>query len=130
MLPGSIHNTILVGFIVVNMKDNPEICEHLKRFLGIVKPSLHRETLPHYTSYCQQCQHPLFRASLPRWLAHEKVRREKSVFNQMLKLGIIRPCKRTCALPLHLVSKDSGNWRVCRDIHDVTAMVQVERIFT
>ena len=52
----------------------------------------------------------------PRKLCPEKLALAKSSFDEMQRLGIIRPSKSPYASPLHMVpKKDPGDWRPCGD---------------
>ena len=57
---------------------------------------------------------PVF--SKPRQLTPEKLKIAKNSFDEMQRLGIIRPSKSPYSSPLHMVpKKEIGDWRPCGD---------------
>ena len=82
-----------------------------------------------------------------RRLSPEKLAAAKIIFHQMVEDGICRPSSSPWVTPIHMIRKESGEWRVCGDfrrlnaitipdrypvphLHDFSAMLRNKSIFS
>lgn len=131
---------------VAHANQDNDFLSLLKEYPSISVPSFHRDVLPHSTTHYIETKGPPVHSKARR-LAPEKVTAAKAEFQQMMKLGIVRPSKSEWASPLHLVNKGVNTWRACGDyralnavtkpdrypvphVQDVTAVAQNNRFFT
>ena len=121
------------------------ISKLIEEYSSITNPTFNKEALPHTTThYIKTIGPPIHNRA--RHLALDKLKAAKAEFQEMMKLGIIRPSKSESSSPLHFVSKTSNTWRACGDyralnavnkpdrypvphIQDITAVAMNNRIF-
>ncbi|CAE1306096.1 unnamed protein product [Acanthosepion pharaonis] len=91
-------------------------CEDLfKQYKSLLSPFTHAEPVKHNKTHAIKTTGSPVHAS-PRRLHPTKLRVAKDEFENMLKLGIIRPSSSPYATPLHMVPKnDADSWRPCGD---------------
>lgn len=91
-------------------------CEDLlKQYKSLLAPFTHTEPIKHNTTHTIKTTGPPVHVS-PRRLHPTKLRVAKEEFENMLKLGIIRPSSSPYSTPLHMVPKNEPDaWRPCGD---------------
>ncbi|CAE1227536.1 unnamed protein product [Acanthosepion pharaonis] len=91
-------------------------CEDLiKQYKSLLSSFTHTEPIKHNTTHTIKTTGPPVHVS-PRRLHPTKLRVAKEEFDNMLKMGIIRPSSSPYATPLHMVPKsEPDSWRPCGD---------------
>ena len=131
---------------VATAEQNDRYGDILKKFNDIAVPNFNNDKPLHgVTHHIVTKGPPVF--SRPRRLAPDRVEAAKEEFDQLLKLGVIRPSNSSWASPLHLVPKKGGALRACGDyrrlnantiadrfpvphVHDVTSHIEGKKIFS
>lgn len=104
----------------------PDRCRALlKKYSVITEPETLKHCPPHSTvHYIPTKGPPLY--NRPRRLAPDKLAIAKSAFDELLRLGIVRPSRSPWAAPLHLVPKGEG-WRITTDFRRLNYVSQDDR---
>ena len=104
-----------VGPQVAHANQDDAFLRLLKEYPSISVPSFHKEVLPHSITHYIETKGPPTHSKARR-LAPDKAKAAKAEFQQMMKLGIVRPSKCEWASPLHLVSKGPNTWPIWRGL--------------
>ena len=63
---------------------------------------------------------------VPQWpLSKEKLQAAKSLVEEQLQLGHIRPSVSPWNTPIFVIKKKSGKWRLLHDLRAINAQMQV-----
>ncbi|CAE1300649.1 unnamed protein product [Acanthosepion pharaonis] len=89
--------------------------EIIRQYQSLLTPSSRNEPVKHHAKHSiKTTGSPVH--SQPRRLHPTKLKIARDEFDNMLKLGVIRPSKSPYASPLHMVTKaDAISWRPCGD---------------
>ncbi|CAE1260593.1 unnamed protein product [Acanthosepion pharaonis] len=90
--------------------------EIIRQYQSLLSPSNNKnEPVKHHATHSIKTTGPPVH-SQPRRLHPSKLKIARDEFDNMLKLGVIRPSASPYASPLHMVVKaDSASWRPCGD---------------
>ena len=99
---------------VAQASEESVVSKLIKEYPSLMIPLFNKKTLPPTTTHYKEVNIPLIH-NRTRRQALDKLKAAKTEFQQMMKLGIIRPSKSERSSPLDLVCKNSNTWRVCGD---------------
>ncbi|CAE1294852.1 unnamed protein product [Acanthosepion pharaonis] len=107
------YSTIGLATVIPTANGYDEII--IRQYQSLLSPSTHNEPVKHHATHSIKTTGPLVH-SQPRRLHPSKLKIARDEFDNMLKLGVIRPSVSSYASPLHMVVKaDSASWRPCGD---------------
>ena len=99
----------------------------LESFPSLTTPCFKRSEVRHDVKHHIVTEGPPVYARFRR-LSPEKLQIAKKEFNEMLKLGIIRPSKSNWSSPLHIAPKPHGRgWRPCGDFRRLNTRTMDDR---
>ena len=111
---------------VAQASEETIISKLIEEYSSITIASFNKEALLHTTTHYIETISPVIH-DMVRCLAPDKLKAAKTEFQQMMKLGIIRPSKSGWSSSLHLVSKTSNTCRVCEDYRELNAVTKPNR---